>query len=294
MLLWVIVPDKNKVLTVAHKNFVAFLQKQGKASATILAYGKDIEQLVEFLGKKQITQVASVTLELIEDFKEYLGDNNYTAKSISRKLNSIKTFFRFLKSEGLIENNPAEGVPHPKYETKPPRIFSKMEYRALRDVARDDPRMAAVIEILLQTGVRIGELARLNLNDISEKEIKIKAFESHSARIIPFNQAAKKAFDRYLNVRPKTKTKNVFVTKTGRPLLVRNIRAIIDRYFKAAGIKNATVNSLRHTFIAQQLMGGVSVVLVQKLVGHKRLSTTEKYLDLVKNKVEETVKLEEL
>lgn len=286
--------ETNKQLAIIQKKFVTYLKNQGKAHATILAYGKDTEQLVEFLGKKQITQVDSVLPEHIEAFKEYLDDNNYIAKSISRKLNSIKTFFRFLEEEKLVKTNPAAAIPHPKYEVKPPRILSKMEYRALRDAARDDTRMAATIEILLQTGIRISELGRLHLENVNDKEIKIKPYESHPERTVPLNQAAKKALDRYLNIRPKTRCKNVFVTKTGQPLLVRNIRTAIDRYFKIAGVEKVTVNDLRHTFISHQLMAGASVVLVQKLVGHKRLSTTEKYLDLIKDKVSQTVKLEEL
>jgi site-specific recombinase XerD len=281
-------------LETAQKKFIDYLQGRGRATATILAYGKDIEQLVSFLAKKQIAQTTSVSQEHIEDFKRTLDEDNYTAKSISRKLNSVKTFFRFLKSSGVITDDPATLVAHPKYEIKPPRILSKMEYRALRDSARDDSRMSAIIELLLQTGIRIGELARLEIADIKESEIQIKAFESHPARPIPLNKAAKSALDRYLKVRPKSRTKNVFLTKTGRPLLIRNIRTAIDRYFRIAGIKEAKVNDLRHTFIAHQLMTGASVVLVSKLAGHKRLSTTEKYLDLVKEKVEERVKLEEL
>lgn len=285
--------DKQLLVTI-QKKFLNYLKSQGKATATILAYGKDTEQLVEFLSKKQITQASSVLPEHIEDFKEYLADNNYIPKSISRKLNSIKTFFRFLEEEKLIKESPATFISHPKYKVKPPRILSKMEYRALRDAAREDIRMAAVIEILLQTGIRIGELSRLQLEDASDKELRIRAYESHPERTVPLNQAAKNALNRYLNNRPQTKSKNIFVTKTGRPLLIRNIRAAIDRYFKIAGIEKATVNDLRHAFIAHQLMAGVSVILIQKFVGHKRLSTTEKYLDLIKGQVEESTKLEVL
>lgn len=284
----------NKTLLTAQEKFSNFLKNQNKASATIVAYSKDIAQFVEYLNKKQITQVTSVTPEHIEGFKEYLSLNKYTTKSISRKLNSIKTFFRWLKSEGLIEQDPAATIPHPKYEVSPPQILSKMEYRALRDAARDDPRTAAIIELLLQTGMRIGELARLEMNDITDKEVKIRPYESHAQRTAPLNQAAKKALERWFNFRPKTKSRNLFITRTGQSLLVRNIRSAINRYLRLAGIEKATINSLRHTFIAHQLMAGASVVLIQKIVGHKRLSTTEKYLELVKEKVEDKIKLEEL
>lgn len=293
LLPFTIMPD-DKSLTTAQKNFIDYLKKTGKATSTILAYGADIEQFVNFLNKKQITQITSVSQEQVEEFKDFLDKQKYTKKSVSRKLNSLKTFFRYFKEKGLIDQDPAASVEHPKYEIKPPRVLSKMEYRALRDACRDDPRMAAIIEIFLQTGLRIGELARLELDDISEREIQIRAYESHPARTVPINQPAKKALNRYFEVRPKTKSRAVFITKTGRPVLVRNIRASISRFFRIAGIKKATVNDLRHTFIVHQISSGTSVTTVQRLVGHKRLSTTEKYLELVEGKAEEKMRLEEL
>jgi site-specific recombinase XerD len=284
----------DKTLITFQKKFTDFLKAQHKATATIVAYEKDISQLVEYLSKKQITQITSVLPEHIESFKEYLAANDYTTKSISRKLNSLKTFFRWLKNSSQINDDPAASIPHPKYEVSPPRILSKMEYRALRDAARNDPRAAAVIELLLQTGMKIGELARLELNDIKDKEIRIAPYESRGERAVPLNQAAKKILNRWLNFRPKTKCQSLFITKTGRPFLIRNIRTSLNRFFHLADIKDASINSLRHTFIVQQLMAGAPVDLVQKLVGHKRLSTTEKYLELVKDKVEKIARLEEL
>ncbi len=286
--------DKDTLLTTAQKNFIQYLKDQKKAHSTILAYGKDIAQLVEFLGKRQVAHVTAVTPEMIEEFKEYLADNKYVLKSISRKLNSTKTFFKYFQERGLILRDPAAPISHPRYVIAPPRILTKIEYRALRDVARNDIRTAAIIEILLQTGMTIGELGRLELNDIKNDQVKIKPFETHPERTVYLNEAARKALDAYLNIRPKAKSKVVFVTKNGQPLLVRNIRAIIDRYFQIADIKNATVNSLRHTFIAHQLMAGVSVVTVQKMVGHQRLATTEKYLKYIQNQLSDTPKLEEL
>jgi integrase/recombinase XerC/integrase/recombinase XerD len=142
--------------------------------------------------------------------------------------------------------------------------------------------------------MRIGELANLKLGDIRENELNIAPLESHEGRTIPLNKAGKQALDRYLEVRPKSSQTTLFITKTGRPLLIRNIRTALDRYFRLAGIEGAKVNDLRHTFIAHHLMSGTPLTVISKLAGHKRLSTTEKYLDLVKEKVEENVKLEEL
>ena len=266
--------------------FKANLSKQGRASATILAYSKDIEQLADFVAKSGINTLNQVTKENIDGFKESLAEKNYTTKSISRKINSIKSFFSYVQGQGLITENPSSGVSHPKYDIKPPRLLNKIEYRALRDACREDVRMAAIVEILLQTGMRISELANLKISDIDKttNQITIRAYESHPERIIPINLPASEALERYLAVRPKSTNSNIFITKTGNAFLIRNIRSNLDRYFHIAGIESAKVNDLRHTFIAQQLTSGSPLVYISKLVGHKRLSTTEKYLEFISEK----------
>jgi site-specific recombinase XerD len=280
--------------------FVKDLEEKGRAESTIIAYSKDIEQLLNFLSEEGITSLDEVDIEELEKYKQDLQDNNYTPKSVSRKINSTRTFFKFLLENRIIKDNPSEKLAHPKFKTKPPRVLTEMEYRALRDVSRVDVRLFSIVELLLQTGIRIGELAGLTLDDIRQSKdgkidfLYIQASGSHSARKVPLNKSAKKALDEYLKIRPETEDDTIFITKNGRPLLVRNIRTAIDKAYEKAGIKNAKVNDLRNTFIAHHLANGVSLVTVSKLVGHKRLSTTEKYLNLVKMQIEEDKKLQEL
>ncbi|MBI2019471.1 tyrosine-type recombinase/integrase [Candidatus Daviesbacteria bacterium] len=281
----------------AHQQFVGHLKGKSRASATILAYGKDVDQLVDNLQNAGKTDPATVTTEDLQSFMQKLANENYTPKSISRKTNSTKTFFKFLKTSNIITEDPATGLEHPKFENKPPRILSKLEYRSLRDAARSDIRMLAVIELLLQTGIRIGELAKLRVEDLDLENLTLHVppFEDTRERIIPLNKAAAESVKNYLPIRPKTPNHALFVTKTGRPLLIRNIRTAIDRYFRVAGIKEAKVNDLRHTWVAFQLEAGVPMTMVSKLAGHKRLTTTEKYLQFIQSKNHEgKVKLEEL
>lgn len=290
-------PDSATSLSATHQQFIKNLRDKGRANATILAYGKDIDQLIEFAALQKITAPQAITPNLIEQFKAHLEAEGYTPKSISRKINSIKSYFRFLRSQKLIQDNPANDISHPKVELTPPRILTKLEYRALRDACRRDERVSAIVELLLQTGIRISELAGLNQEDVdaTNKKIHIRSEADHEARSIPLNQPAAKALEEYLKYRPKTNAKTLFVTKTGRPFLIRNIRAAIDRYFRLAGITNAKVNDLRHTFIAEQLAAGTPLVYVSKLVGHKRLTTTEKYLKFLDNRMEKNeVRLQEL
>lgn len=281
--------------TSARKEFIEYLSSRRRARATIIAYNKDIEQLSSFLKDLGKDDVGAVMKDELQSFVKKLSSDNYTAKSISRKINSIKTFYRFVKSANYSAGDPSSDLDHPKYEIKPPRIFSKLEYRALRDACRGDVRMSAIVELFLQTGIRIGELAALELEDVKDNELVIKAREGNPERRVPLNKPAKDALRRYMEQRKSTdSSQSLFITKSGKPLLIRNIRTAIDRYFRIAGIENAKVNDLRHTFIAHHLMAGTPITVVSKLVGHKRLSTTEKYLEFIKDKQSDKVKLEEL
>lgn len=281
----------------ALNQFSKSLSSKGKSINTIVAYKGDINQLIKFLqDKEKMETVESVTVESIEKFKKDLTDNGYTAKSISRKLNSIKNFFSFLKIEGKCDINPSTEVKHPKYENDAPKILKAVEYRSLRDACRNDIRATAIVELMLQAGLRIKEIENMKMSDVKENEVVIETYESHPTRTVPLNNSAKMALKRYIDeVRGESKSKNVFITKTGRVLLARNIRSLLDRFFDKADIKDIKVNDLRNTFIVYQLKSGVPIDVVSQVVGHKRISTTEKYLELIDNK-EETkgIKLKEL
>lgn len=291
-------------LADARQQFIGHLQGRARSTATILAYGKDIEQLVQFLINQGSANPSQVTSEQLSAFMAKLLKEGYTPKSISRKTNSTKTFFKFLKSSNLIEVDPASTLTHPEFENKPPRILSRLEYRALRDAARGDIRMSAVIELLLQTGMRIGELSKVGVEDVnlegdpstnSGPMVDIQKAEGSNERTIPLTKPAIEAIRKYLEIRPQAQNKALFVTKTGRPLLVRNIRTAIDRYFRLAGIKGAKVNDLRHTWVSHQLQSGMSLVMVSRLAGHKRVAATERYLQYVPARTsEDKAKLEEL
>lgn len=285
----------------AHAQFVSFLSNKDRAESTILAYGKDIEQLLNHVSKAdEKSHVHHIQTDDIKSFLESLENDNYTKKSISRKINSIKTFFRFLKLNELVVEDPSVIIPHPKFETPPPRILTKTEYRALRDAARDDRRTYAIIELLLQSGIRIGELARIKVNDLEVDDqtgtgtLNIPESRTTLGRKIPLNKAATQAIQEYLKERPQTEDDHLFVTRTGKSLLVRNIRASIDRYYEKAGIEHAKVNDLRHTWIAHHIKQGTSLVTISKMAGHKRLATTEKYLEHLDMNGERSLSLEEL
>ena len=204
---------KPVALKDAHQQFKDFLKEKNRSSSTIVAYGKDVDQLVSFLSELEKNHIHEVAKEDIEGFLAKLTKEGYTPKTISRKINSTRTFYRFLKINEYITDDPSLLVEHPRYELAPPRILNPTEYRALRDSARNDPRMFAIIELLLQTGIRIGELAQLRLEDLQGDNLRIRPYEKHEERVVPLNRSAKEALKRYLEARPQVKEDRIFVKK---------------------------------------------------------------------------------
>jgi len=264
--------------------FIKDLQAKDRSPSTILAYRADLEQLISHLEGKNKVLVSDVRPADIEGFRDSLLAEKYTPKSVSRKLNAVKTFFRLLMAEKIVTSDPSADVAHPKIEPSVPKFLSPMEYRALRDIVRGDARVAAIVEVILQAGMRISEVANLKLANTKGEEAKIEAYATQPERTVSLNKSAKEALGLYLKIRPKTNSPFVFVSKNGNPLAVRNIRAAIDRYMQKAEIPGYSVNDLRTTFMVENLKAGVDLILLSQVVGHKRLSTTERYLELAEVK----------
>ncbi|KKU57069.1 MAG: Tyrosine recombinase XerC [Candidatus Amesbacteria bacterium GW2011_GWA2_47_11b] len=267
---------------IALEKFVTYLKTQRRSSATVIAYNSDLIQLKKHFAERRITQVTTLVSQHLQDYLLSLSSNGYTAKSVSRKINSLKTFFKFLNQNNLTPTNPASELAHPKYESSAPRILTPAEYSSLRDAVRLDIRMSAVVELLLQTGMRISELANLHTEDIKKTEVYIRPQENNAGRTVPLNKYVSTAVANYLAIRPSVTDPHLFVTKTGHPLLIRNIRTAIDRFFRVADVKGTKVNDLRHTFMAHQLSAGCDPQYLSQIVGHKRLTSTTKYLDFIK------------
>jgi len=275
----------------ARRDFVKNLKEIGRSNATIIAYDKDIDQLAEYMTKLGKSDPKEILLEDLQGFMQHFLEKGLTLKTVSRKTNSVKTFFNFLKEKGLVETNVADMLKHPNVKVSPPRILTQMEYRALRDATRNDAKAYALVEVFLQTGMSISEVSNMEVEhlhlDIENPYVYIPAKDSHEERNVPLNPAIAKILRDYLTEKEKNSKgensdkKYVFSTRTGKPLLVRNIRATLNRYFELAGIENASVNDLRHTFVAHNLTNGVSISFLSRVLGHKRVSTTERYLDVI-------------
>ena len=260
--------------------FITSLEKLGRSPATILAYKSDLEQLVEFLTRLNIATPDQIKSENFDSFRDTLLSEKYTPKSVSRKLNAVKSFFRWMVEENFITTDLSKSVSHPKLENSMPRFLTPLEYRALRDAVRGDIRISAMIELILQAGLRISEVANIKTSDVTDTTLKVEGYATQPERTIPLNLPAKEAVERYLKERPKVASEYLFISKTGKPLAVRNIRASVDRFIQKAELPKYSVNDIRTTFIVENIKNGVDLVLISQVAGHKRLSTTERYLEL--------------
>jgi len=270
--------DKNEPVTLLVPKFIQDLESKDRSPSTILAYGSDLEQMAEFLAHRNVVKAEDIKPTDLEGFRDHLLSHKYTPKSTSRKLNAVKTFFRWLKDRGYITVDMSREVRHPRIEAPEPKYLSPLEYRALRDLVRIDSRVSAIVELILQTGMRISEVANLKIGNLKKDELVIEAYATQAERRIPLNNAAKEAVEEYLRERKDTDSPFLFVSKSGKPLAIRNIRASIDRYMQRSGIAGYSVNDLRNTFIIENIKREVDLVTIAQAAGHKRLSTTERYL----------------
>jgi len=272
--------------------FEQSLKKKRRSISTCIAYVKDIKQLALYFESKKLFNPKSISYLDLKAYIEFITEQGqFSPKTISRKINSLRTFFKFLLSIDCITNNPCLIIKHPLVETSVPRTLTISEYRAVRDCARTNRKIYTMIELLLQTGIRIGELSRLKRHDFyKDKEGKyflhIMSFSTIPTREVELNPVIAICLHDYLKLVHNIENnmrKYMFFTKTGRLVLIRNIRTAINRIFHKAGVTNATINDLRNTFIIFQLENGMRIEKVAELVGHKKTTTTQRYMQYVTN-----------
>ncbi len=271
------------------KEFVTHLAGKGRSESTVIAYNKDIKQLFEYLKSNEPGfDISKLNTSQLEKYVQTITNSgDYTLKTVSRKINSLKTFCKYLVERKLIVSDVSKPIAHPEYSPQLPRTLSALEYRALRDTARSNIRLFTMVELLLQTGLRIGELSRLKVKHFEQKQniLLIEAFSSNKERKVDLNEVAIAALKTYLAEFPATETESyLFQTRSGKPVLIRNIRTAVHRAFRKAGIKSATVNDIRNTFIVFQLENGIKISRLAEIVGHQKPTTTEKYLQLVEKR----------
>jgi len=268
------------------------------ADRTRVEYRRDLDDLVRFLNTSSaLSEPQAVELKHLEQYLAELDRRGLRGSSRRRKSASIRSFFSFLESHRYTVHNVALKLRAPERETSEPRVLTEEEYRRLQDAVRFHARDQAIIELLLQTGMRLSELAALTTADADlpakvgrDKEaagsVRLLG-KGRKQRTVTLNWKACKALKAYVSTRPESSGPSLFLSKFGFPLGRRAIQDIVSKYLKDAGIEGASVHTLRHTFGTHQVRKGTNLRVVQEAMGHTDLKTTSRYIHLARELMDE-------
>src|ERR671933_917469 len=232
--------------------FLNALSGKNRSAATIRAYQTDIAQFISFLHSNNLSIQMPAEVEKI-DVLEYLSHcakRELTGIARARKLSALREYFRFLEGVGMIAKSPTTGIETPKREKNGRQVLRADEYTKMLSLAGANPRDYAILQVFLQTGIRVSELAKLRTTDIDFIKPSITVRGKGSVeREIALEKKGVHALKSYLAVRPESFSPRVFLNYQGEPISERGIRKLVVKYRKAAGItKKASCHTLRHTF----------------------------------------------
>lgn len=256
---------------------------------TIINYKTDLDLFYIFYVENKINSINDIDYQIIRKFLNYLVDNKYSNKAMARHISSLRSFFKYLKKNNIIDNNPMTLISNPKVEKKLPKVVYNKELEELFKVPDINTplglRDLLILELLYSTGVRVSELVNIKISDISFNNKEISIFGKGSKeRIVLFGNRCEDILNDYIhNGRNKLVSKYtdddcLLLSKTGRQMDQREVRYIIDDIVTKTGLKiHISPHVLRHTFATDLLNNGADLRSVQQLLGHESLSTTTIY-----------------
>jgi integrase/recombinase XerC len=281
-------PEEGKAMPLerAIAAFLDSLSAKNRSSLTIRAYRTDLMQFVAFLTETTISAASpqDITREDVLDFLTELGRRGLSGVARARKLAAIREFFRHLEGAGAIKKSPAAGIDTPKRERNTRHYLRTDEFSKMLSLAGSNPRDYAILQVFLQTGVRVSELAGLTLSDIdlAKPAITVRG-KGNVEREIALEKRGMQALRNYLAARPQSLSTQLFLNYQGSPISERGIRKLVVKYTKGAGItRRASCHTLRHTFATQKAEKGVSPFQLQQWLGHANLNTTQIYVHMGK------------
>jgi site-specific recombinase XerD len=267
------------------KLFTDSLYGRNISPLTVLAYSTDVRQFIDYLLDTDITvsQPDHVARGHVTEYLSHLASQSRSGITRARKLAAIREFFRFLLENKVVASSPAETVAIPRKEKKSRVFLRPEEYSRLLAAAGSHPRDFAILQLFLQTGIRVSELANLELAhlDLHSRMLTVVAGKGNRDRVIDLEKKAIQAVRNYLAVRHSTLDPHVFINYQGIGISDRGVKKIVEKYRVAAGIeKRISAHSLRHTFGTYKAEKGVSPFQLKEWLDHASLATTQMYLHM--------------
>lgn len=286
----------------AIKDYERYLRlEKSLSNNSVSAYMRDVILLQEFVKEKIDKRPEELTADDLSLFIQHVHESEYTARSQARILSGIKGFYKYLVMEEALEINPTELITGPKLSRKLPDFLSTKEIDLLIesfDLSKPEgQRNRAIVETLYSCGLRVSELVNLRLTDLFFEEELIKVTgKGNKERFVPIGRRAIKEIEHYFHYRRQLgiidkKSENVvFLNRNGRRLTREMIFLIVKGAAERAGIKkNISPHTLRHSFATHLVEGGADIRVVQEMLGHESILTTEIYTHLDRQYLKETI-----
>lgn len=276
--------------------FLKFLQQEyNYSSNTIAAYKNDLGQFVSYLQDNNLNSTGSwqsIGADKINGYVTYMKDQPYASSSVARKVAAVKSFFNYLETNQIIQENPTTDIDSPKVKKRLPKTLSAEEVERLLEAPANKKspknlRDMALLNMLYSTGMRVTEVVSLRLEDVDlENNVLYCPGKDDQIRELPFDQETEEILENYIEegrpflVKDKDETA-MFLNHRGQQLTRQGLWLIIKAYAKEADLSVAvTPHTLRHSFAAHKLNSGSDLQEVQKLLGHANISTTQIYTQL--------------
>jgi tyrosine recombinase XerC len=268
--------------------FLAFLKHEKNASPhTLAAYGRDLRQVASYLKERDVRWDKAGNI-VLRGFLAELHENKRKKSTIGRKLAALRSFYDFCLRKRWIAENPARILSRPRQEQRVPSFLSEDETAEFLDLPRSDEpldlRDRAILELLYATGIRVSELVGIEEADIhfSERLVRVRG-KGKKERIVPFGGKAREALEGYRKVRPGLAEggkcgEALFLNYRGGRLTARSVQRMVRKYIhRTAVARKISPHSLRHSFASHLLGRGADLRVIQELLGHASLATTQKY-----------------
>jgi len=278
------------------EKYIEYLTTVKKSSLnTVQSYRRDLIKLNDFLDSNGVKDVKDVNTTLLRSYVLYMEGEKKSSATVSRSIASIRSFFVYLLENGKVQGNPTDGLKPPKVEKKTPETLTIEEVNLLLEQPSGDSpkeiRDKAMLELLYATGLRVSELISLKISDVNLSLNYIECHDRTKSRIIPIENAAKFALNKYITeVRPSmcADSEYLFTNVKGDMMSRQGFWKVLKSYAKKAGIdKDITPHMIRHSFATHMVINGADLASLQEMLGHSDISTTQIYLRGKSSKLKE-------
>ena len=279
------------------RSFIDYLFiEKGLSQNSVKSYQSDLLHFMEWSVQALKIPAKLTTSQDINKYIKYLFDQDFKSSSVNRKISSIKAYFIFLKKKKYIDVIPTEDIPIPKQNKNLPNSMSERDVETLLSCinAKNDIeiRDRAMVELLYATGVRVSELINIKFSNIDMNRNVVRVLGKGSKeRLIPFGEQAHDSIAKYLLIRGKSQSKELFLSNRGKILSRVSFWNRVKVYLIRCNLKsNISPHTLRHAFATHLLNRGADLRSVQMLLGHSDLSTTQIYTHIAKQRLSDILK----